>query len=166
MLLQRKFTQTAEQIAAMQAAGQHIPADHVLVKHTGLQAAQNFSRRLILQAVTDGWATIERNRLTMRTAADQDDLVFTIKRDPGYYCKSTGERMPISQLAWEQLLAERVGKLAYAEAQAWLKGAGKAADDYEITMAYECELAAEQHEKYRAVEIKPGIAVAAHTLEA
>jgi hypothetical protein len=151
MMLKREFTNGSN--------------THVSVKHTGLKAEQNFSRRLVLQAVNAGWMRVAGGRLVIKTGDDEDDLEYTVNREPGYYCKSTGERMPITSLAWEQLLSERVGTLAYAEAQAWLKGAGKAADDYEITMAYECVLDEALHEKYRGVQIKPGVLRAAHTVE-
>jgi len=85
---------------------------------------------------------------------------------PGYYCKSTGERIPVSPDAWAELFSARPGQanMARREALTFLADKGKAADDYEVTMAYECVLAADQHEKFHGVRAISGNVVAAHTL--
>ena len=87
-----------------------------------------------------------------------------MRRTPGYYCKSTGEQIPISTLAWVRVLTSGVGDLSRLEALAWLAAHGKAASDYEFTMSYECVLDAGLHQKYRAVRAVSGNPVAAHTL--
>ena len=92
-------------------------------------------------------------------------LVYTLLREPGYYCKSTGERIPISAAAWAR--AKTVaGDLSRREALNWLATRGLAEDDYEVTQAYEVELAEDAHAKYRGVPSPCGRLVAAHTLEA
>ena len=136
----------------------------VEIRHTGLSAEQNFSRRLVLQACGDGWMRLTGDQIVV--VGEPEDLVYTILRAPGYYCISTGERIPVSQLAWEQAVSQPAAVLAAAEARAWLAGAGLASNDYEVTMAYECVLAEQQHEKFRAVKAVSGNLVAAHTLEA
>ena len=136
----------------------------VEIRHTGLSAEQNFSRRLVLQACGAGWMRLAGEQLLV--VGDPEDLVYTIKRAPGYYCVSTGERIQVSQLAWEQAVSQPAAVLASAEARAWLAGAAKAANDYEVTMAYECVLSEQQHGKFRAVKAVSGNLVAAHTLEA
>lgn len=136
----------------------------VEIRHTGVSAEQNFSRRMVLQACSDGWMRLAGDQLIV--VGEPEDLVYTIKRAPGYYCVSTGERIPVSQLAWEQAVSQPAAVIASGEARAWLSGAGKAANDYEVTMAYECVLVEQQHEKFRAVKAVSGNPVAAHTLEA
>ena len=136
----------------------------VEIRHTGVSAEQNFSRRMVLQACSDGWMRLAGDHLIV--VGEPEDLVYTIKRAPGYYCVSTGERIQVSQLAWEQAVSQPAAVLASAEARAWLAGAAKAANDYEVTMAYECVLAERQHGKFRAVKAVSGNLVAAHTLEA
>lgn len=131
--------------------------------HTGTTAEQTFKRRLVLDACAQGWMTIAGDDLELKAA--QDKLVYSIARHPGYYVKSTGERIPLSDLAMSEFLTENVAKLAPSEARAFLAGRGLPADDYEATRNYHCVLAAEQHEKWRAVRDIAGNVVAAHTLE-
>lgn len=56
---------------------------HVEIVHTGKDAEQHFSVKLIAQGVADGWLILEGNRLTMK--ATPEDLHYTIVRVPGYY---------------------------------------------------------------------------------
>lgn len=131
----------------------------VTVGHTGLKPEQNFSHRLIEAGIAQGWITLTGDTLTM--AADPEDLVYTVKRTPGYFCKSTGERIPISMMAWA---SPKRDVLAYREAQAWLSANGKAATDYEVGNDYRCVLSSTQHEKFRTVRSISGNLVAAHTI--
>lgn len=133
---------------------------HVVVKHTGASAEQNFSNRLVEQAVVDGWMSIDGDHLTVKT--DGEPLVYDLKRTPGYYCTSTGERIPVSAIAWAS--AQR-GVLARKEALRWLEAKGLPATDYEVTNAYECVLCDEHHDKFRAVIGPKGQVMAAHKLE-
>lgn len=116
---------------------------HVVVKHTGTTAAQNFSHRMVENGVADGWITLSDTHLHIQT--DGDPLRYAIKRTPGYYCVSTGERIPVSAMAWA---SPRRGELASREARMWLATRGKAANDYEVTNAYECVLGDEQHAQF------------------
>lgn len=136
---------------------------HMAVIHTGASADQNFSQRLVAHGLAEGWLTRDGDHLLLKT--EGEPLRYRIKREPGYYCRSTGERIDISVAAVAQLFAGH-GLLSAAEANAWLVSRGKPAGDYEATWAYECELDAEQHARYRAVVNKAGNAVAAHTVEA
>lgn len=133
----------------------------VEIKNTGVSREQNFSHRLVEQAIVEGWAILEGNTLTLR--GEPEDLVYTVKRTPGYYCTSTGERIPISAVAWG---SPQRGVLARKEALTWLLARGKAASDYEVTNAYECVLAEHQHNKFHAVTDPKGRIVGAHLLEA
>lgn len=133
---------------------------HVTVKHTGTSPEQNFSHRLVENGVADGWIEMGGSSLVIKT--DGEPLRYEIKRTPGYYCSSTGERIPVSAMAWA---SQRRGELASREAMFWLAKAGKAPTDYEVTNAYECVLAREQHDRFRAVLDAKGRVVGNHTLE-
>lgn len=147
MLLKRKFDEARR-------------CTHVLVKHTGASARQNFSHRLVEQALVDGWMQIQGDTLVIR--AEPEDLTFRLLRTPGYYCSSSGDRIPVSTLAWS---SPQRGVLARREALAWLATNGKAEHDYEVTNAYDCVLCEEQHEKFGAVAGPKGQIVAAHRLQ-
>lgn len=133
----------------------------VEIKHTGTNPEQNFSHRLVEQAIVEGWASLDGDRLTLR--GQPEDLAYTVRRSPGYYCTSTGERIPVSAMAWA---SPQRGTLARKEALAWLAARGKAATDYEVTNAYECVLDEAQHARFRAVTDPKGRIVGAHLLEA
>lgn len=136
---------------------------HVQVEQTGTSPQQNFSDRLVEEGVDHGWIAVSGASLTMK--AEPESLRFTILRTPGYYCRSTGERIPLSERALRRM-ATRQLDTPRAEALAWLASKGLEATDYEVTLAYECELDAAQHEMYRAVRDLAGNVVAAGSLEA
>lgn len=152
MLLKRHFANGADKAAT-----------HVEVKHSGLSPEQNFSDRLVDQAVKEGWMVVGDKALTIKTGAEP--LSYALKRKPGYFCKSTGAPIPVSEANWVRF---RLGndQRASAEAKAWLAANGKAADDYDITTAYHCVLDAKQHAKYRAVARGGLPPVAAYKMEA
>jgi hypothetical protein len=131
------------------------------IKHTGTSREQNFSHRLIEQAIVDGWARLDGDTLTLR--GQPEDLTYSVRRSPGYYCTSTGERIPVSAMAWA---SPQRGTLARKEALAWLAARGKPAGDYEVTNAYECVLDEAQHHQFHAVRDAKGRVVGAHELEA
>lgn len=133
------------------------------VFHTGLSPEQNWDQGQVLQYASEGWLRLEGDQIVL--AAEQDTLRYDVLRRPGYYVRSTGERIPISELAMQQFMTERVATLAPAEARAFLAGKGLAENDYEASRIYRCCLTAEQHEKWRAVRDIAGNVVAAHTLE-
>lgn len=151
MLMQRQFSKGGK-------------CTHVIVKHTGIEPEQNFSHRLVEQAVAEGWMRIDGTVLTVK--AEPEDLVYTLKRRPGYYCSTTGERIPISDLAMGRMRATGIGDLTRQEALAWLASKGRAGGGYEVTNAYECVLGDEQHDQFRAVRAVSGNVVAAYTQEA
>lgn len=135
----------------------------VEVKHTGLKPRQNFSHRMIEQAMAEGWVQIDGDTLTM--TADPEPLRYKLLRRPGYYCTSNGERIPISELAWTRMRATGIGDLSRKEALAWLQANKKGEGDYEVTNAYECELDPKLHAKYRGVTAPSGQLKAAHTIQ-
>lgn len=117
---------------------------HVIVKHTGTDEAQNFSHRVVEGGIADGWIEVGEDYLQIKT--DGEPLRYRLNRTPGYYCVSTGERIPISAMAWA---SPRRGELASREARTWLAKAGKEPTDYEVTNAYECVLDADQHAQFK-----------------
>lgn len=135
MLMKRQFASVAS-----------IAPTHMLVKHTGADREQKFSHRMVEQGLVDGWLQLDGNTLTI--SGDPQDLVYEVQRTPGYYAKSTGDAIPISPTAWARMLATGLGDLSAQEAKAWLVSHGLTHDDYEVTHAYECVLAAEQHEQF------------------
>ena len=131
--------------------------------HTGTTPEQTFKRSLVLSACSQGWMTVHGDTLTLKAA--QDTLTYSIVRHPGYYVTSTGERIPLSELAMSEFLTEQVAKLAAAEARAFLADRGLPQTDYEATRNFHCVLNDEQHAKWRAVRDAASNLVAAHTLQ-
>lgn len=149
MLLKRKYDQRD-------------PANPVVtgveLRHTGTHAEQNFSERLVTQAMAEGWMEIAGDTLILHT--DAGPLRYAIKRAPGYYCCHDGQPIAISELAQRERLRTGIGRLAAAEARAALAArgfAGKASPDaahpagYLVLEHYECVLDAAQHAKFKAV---------------
>lgn len=139
------------------AAGKPVRVSHVAIGHTGTHAEQNFSSGLVAAGVSDGWITISGDQLVMK--AYPEDLVYTVKRAPGYYCVHDGARMPISELALAEFANGGKSKLAAREAAAYLEAHGyagvKSTDPrnpagYLRSEVYECVLESRQHEKYKA----------------
>ena len=73
MEFKRQFTKDA--------SGQMV-CTGVLVRHTGTDAEQKFSRRMVEQAMAEGWMRIEGNMLFV--TAQPEDLRYTITREPGH----------------------------------------------------------------------------------
>lgn len=144
----------------------HDPAGQctgVRVKHTGLAPEQNFSHRLVEQALMEGWVTIDGDTLVMK--AEPEDLRYLLKRRPGYYCTSSGQRIPITEAAWVRKQSTGRGDLSRKEALSWLAAHGKKAGDYHVTEAYECALETALHARYRAVPGRNGLLTAAANRE-
>ena len=157
MMLKRMFGG-----ATLGANGQPI-CTHMEVKHTGTSPEQNFSDRMVEQGQKEGWLTIEGDVLSIKTAGEA--LRYKVLRTPGYFCKSTGEPIGISDRAWYKFRLGNDGTESRAQALAWLDAKLLPADDYDITTAYHCVLDAEQHEKFKSVSVG-GIVRAAHEVEA
>ena len=125
---------------------------HIEVKHTGTTPSQNFSTSLVAEGLRAGFISLQEDLLTLH--AKPVDLLYTVKRRPGYYCSHNGARMDLS--------AEAYGDPAIAavEAQQYLKANGfadAASPDpqnpagYQRLHHYECELDADQHARFKAV---------------
>lgn len=132
--------------------------------HTGFSAEQTFKRRLVLDACAEGWMQLQGDTLSLKAAGET--LSYTVVRQPGYYVRSTGERIALSDLAMSEFLTEPQAKLAAAEARQFLATRGGLPEsDYEATRNYHCVLDAGQQKKWQAVRDAADNLVAAHTLE-
>lgn len=147
-----KALRLARDDPAIEAARQQIRVTHVEVIHTGKSEFQTWSAKHLAEWAEHGWARIDGGQIILTTSDHQPDLVYDILRSPGYYCASTGERIPLSDLAMSQYMTKTVATLAPREAKAWLLAHGKAADDYEATRNYVCELRADQQAQFSAVK--------------
>jgi hypothetical protein len=130
----------------------------VQLRHTGIHAEQNFSQRIVFAGMGEGWLAIAGDMLTLHT--DVGDLKYKVKREPGYYSCHDGKRIPISALAEKERSQTGQGKLAAAEARAYLAVAGVAGkpspnkanpSGYEVIDHWECVLDGTQHAKYKAI---------------
>ena len=131
------------------------------IHHTGDAPEQNFDDRLVEDGIAEGWAVLDGGTLTLEGA--NDTLVYDVKRGPGYYCRSNGAAIPITPSAWARFRHGNDSSLSRPQALAWLEANGKAADDYEISVSYQCVLRDEHHRKWRAVRDRAGNLVPAHT---
>jgi hypothetical protein len=123
----------------------------VLVMHTGTTPEQNFSTDLVATAQAQGWMAIDGDKLKLKSACGAE-LLYTVRRTPGYYCCHDGAPIPISAAGWMD------PRVASAEARAYLKAngfegrpspdAGNPAGYCRIN-AYECVLDASQHEQFK-----------------
>lgn len=68
------------------------PLDHVEVKHTGTDAAQHFSTRLVETGIAEGWIRIEDGTLILY--ATPETLTYTIVRLPGRYSCFDQSKLP------------------------------------------------------------------------
>lgn len=122
----------------------------VEVKHTGVDAEQHFSTRLVAAGVAGGWITITGETMTMK--AQPEPLVFKILRRPGYYCCFDKSAIPMPAEAWME------PSLAAAVARAYLKAKGFSGESpdpsnpagYGRSNQWDVLLSAEQHAKYKA----------------
>lgn len=149
MLLKRQFDPAS-------LGGPNPVCTHVSVKHTGSSLDQNFSSRLVAQAMAEGWMSLSGGQLTVK--ADPEDLRYDVLRGPGYYCVHDGKEIPVSNLARDERLRTGMGRLAAAEAKAYLKANGFEGvtspnpahpSGYEVIDHFECVLDSEQHAKFK-----------------
>jgi len=117
--------------------------DHIELRHTGTSAEQNFSRRLVEGAVSEGWMTLSRGKIILH--AKPEDLTYTIKRGPGHYCLHCGEKIESDALgaAARAHMAEKHDGMESPDRH-WPAG-------YMVTHAFECVLDDKQHEKFKAL---------------
>lgn len=133
----------------------------VEVFHTGDTPQQTFRRGLVQDACAAGWMVVDGD--TLKLKAVNVELSYSIDRHPGYYVKSTGGRIALSELAMWEFLSQPVATLAPAEARGYLAACGLQPTDYEATRNYQCTLSAGQHALWRSVRDIAGNVVAAQT---
>lgn len=110
--------------------------------HTGVAAEQNFSVGLVTAGIEGGWISIDGDTLTLTTV--EEALRYRIRRAPGRYCCHCQAQLPDD-------VAGALARLHVAQ-----RHRGEASPDpanpagYLMTNAYECELDAEQHARWRA----------------
>lgn len=148
---------------------QQLVCTGVELRHSGLQPEQNFNRRtVVMEGLSEGWLSLGEgeNTLTIHTKSD-GDVVYDVLLVPGYYCLSTGERIPLTKFAEEESFTAQSAPLAAGEAKKWLQSKGlpltiKAPDypgsarmvevaNYEAAKDYRCRLRADLHAKFRGV---------------
>lgn len=64
---------------------------------------QVLSVRFVDTGMQEGWLSVVDGKLIIRTAPDEDDLVFRIERRPGKYSCFTGERLGSEKAAKEHV---------------------------------------------------------------
>ena len=116
---------------------------HMEVKHTGLDARQHFSERLVRGAIEEGWMAIQDGKLILY--AVPDNLTYDIVQVPGRYSCFDGSKLPDDDgntgVLARQVIAERhPGETSPDPANP--------AGYYRINH-YVCELHAAQQEQYR-----------------
>lgn len=133
------------------------------IVHTGVDPEQNWDQGQVMQYASEGWLRVEGDEIVLTGSGEE--LRYTIERRPGYFVASTGERIPVSELAMQQFMTEQVATLAPAEARAFLAARGLQANDYEASRLFRCRLNDAQHARWRKVFNRAGNDVAAHTVE-
>lgn len=126
--------------------GKLIELDHIVVEHTGIQEAQNFSTGLVVEALKAGWMELAKGKLILK--AEPEDLKYTILREPGRYCLHCQAKLPDDEkgeLAQIHVLTEHPGAASPDPSSP----AG-----YIKINAYECMLDPKQHARFKAK--KPG----------
>jgi hypothetical protein len=164
---------------------QHGDRMRVRIRETGMDPEQNLDRKsFVLKGLSEGWVSLSDDEKTLTVhGVDADgkveDLVYEVLRTPGYYCRATGDRIPLSKFAEDEAFNSSSAPLAAAEARKWLEAHSQplyiklpfsARDprmvdvaNYEAPKHYACRLNAAQHEKWRAVQNKVNW-IAAHLL--
>lgn len=118
------------------------------VVHTGTYEDQSWGAKHVQAWAEEGWMVVGDDTITILTVDGQPDLVYSIKRKPGYYSKATGERIPLSDVAMTQFMTKVVATLAPQQATAWLLSKG-ITGGYEATRNYECTLPKAAHAKFK-----------------
>lgn len=125
------------------------PQDRVLLKHTGTNPEQNFSRRFVDGGLQEGWLSLGRGKLTMATVTQDGenvDLEYTVLKQPGTYCCHCEAKLDDdpSGASNRQHVTDLHGE---AESPDPTNPAG-----YRITNAYECVLDEGQHARWAVPE--------------
>lgn len=133
------------------------PVDHFLIQHTGVQAEQNFSQKMIEAGQAAGFLTISKGELIIH--AKPEDLTYKILRGPGYYCCHCGEAIVDANLFVKgddgEPTDRTIGMVHVEEVHG-----GKESPDsnnpsgYRRVNGVECVLDKEQHKKFNFSEFQ------------
>lgn len=112
--------------------------DNVDIIHTGIQAKQNFSTRLVAGALQEGWMEMKAGKIILK--ANPEDLVYTIIKEPGYYCCHDGKKLDDANMA-KTYVEQHFAGIPSPDPNNPL--------GYMKINHYECVLDSAQHEKYK-----------------
>lgn len=127
------------------------PIDYITVEHTGANPEQNFTEKLVRAGLREGFLSISGNKLTLQ--AQPEDLKYTIKRHPGYYCCHCGMELPDAGVMETDEDGKETGRtLGLVHVEEQHEGAESPdpsnPSGYQRLDHYECILNAEQHERF------------------
>jgi len=119
------------------------PLSHIEVRHTGLDARQHFSTRVVTGAIAEGWMAIRDGQLIVY--ARPENLTYNILQVPGRYSCFDGAKLPDDEgdtgAAARAVIAERhPGQVSPDPAHP---------GGYYKINHYVCELDAAQQERFR-----------------
>jgi hypothetical protein len=118
-----------------------LPVKSLTIKHTGVHAGQNFSRRLVDAGVAEGWLSLRGRTLTLYT--EQDELHYSVLHMPGTYCCHCDQRLDDDPSG-----ASSRQHVETMHAEAASPDPNHPAG-YRVTHAYECVLDEAQHAKWQ-----------------
>lgn len=130
------------------------PIDFITIEYTGTNPEQHFTEKLVRAGQREGFLAITGNTLSL--IATPEDLEYTIKRYPGYYCCHCGAELPDAGVMETDEDGKETGRtlgLVHVEEQ----HEGAVSPDpsnpsgYERLDYYDCILNKEQHERFRFV---------------
>lgn len=119
------------------------PLSHIEIRHTGLQARQHFSERLVLRAIEEGWMAIRDGTLILY--AEPENLEYNIMQVPGRYSCFDGTKLPDDE-GNTGALARQV--IAQRHPGAVSPDPAHPAGYYRLNH-YVCDLSAAQQDRYR-----------------
>jgi hypothetical protein len=122
------------------------PFKHIEVKHTGTNPEQNFSDRLVSAGLAEGFISLSKGKLTLH--GKPEDLNYTVKRIPGYYCCHCAAALPDAGRLVAPGVTAGMQHIADAHQGKDSPDAGNPAGYCRINH-YECVLDSTQHEKFR-----------------
>ena len=121
--------------------GQSIEIDYIALAHTGIEPEQNFSTKLVVDFMKQGFIEIKDETLILHV--HPEDLIYNIKRRPGRYCLHCVEKLPDDEkgeLARLHILEKHKGILSPDPNNP---------SGYIALNHFECVLSAKQHEKFK-----------------
>lgn len=77
-------------LASLNSEADALTIAHVEAVH--MPDKQKWATKLVDQAIQQGWLRREGNKLIMKTAPGEPDVVYHIRREPGWYCCFDGKK--------------------------------------------------------------------------